>query len=246
MSNFRTKTIKISKLTLDKIRIIKYGQDYSMCSIDELLADEWFIKREILDYSYKNNNFDLDRNKRIDKLKKILKHLKSVKNINGFTLEDNIKSIREVKENIKYINDIKLNIYDTTEMFICKLYLLLNYTDLKSLLRRLSIKLINVRSYKFNSKNKYYSRAKEQIIFCREDYSKYNYGNYNYSYLRTQLFHDKMWKLTHRAIVREFERRTDLGVKAFIFKYRNDHGFHTRFRWCSDKMVLSMIYGEEM
>ena len=72
MSNFRTKTIKISKLTLDKIRIIKYGQDYSMCSIDELLADEWFIKREILDYSYKNNNFDLDRNKRIDKLKKIL------------------------------------------------------------------------------------------------------------------------------------------------------------------------------
>ena len=109
----------------------------------------------------------------------------------------------------------------------------------------MSIKLIKIRNYKFNSKKNCYSKAKSEIIFCREDYSKYGYWGYNCDYLRERRFYRRQEMLMHNALEREFNKNTNLGIRAFVSEYRNNNRFNTRYRWCSDKMILSLIYNEK-
>ena len=217
----------------DKIIKLKYDDIYYYNSKG--------MKWRIINRKLKNKDFEFYRCRRIETLETILTHLNSIKNVKGFTEEDKIKALEEIKETIYYIRNITLSDEDSNEELLCKLYLLLNYGDLTYLLKDFCIKLVNVKTYKFNTKSNYYSHLKDCIIFCKEDYSKYN----SYNYLYKKEFYETMRILIYKAIVIELKKQSDLGVKAFISKCRNDYGYNKRYRWCSNKKLLSLIYGEE-
>lgn len=231
----KAKTIKISKLEQNKIRIIRTRWDYKHSVESELRTN-----KEIIDYNLKGKGLEFYKSKKINTLESILEHLNRIEKVKSFTKEDRMKSLNDIEKAINFIKNIKLSLDDTHEELLCKLYLILNYGELTYLLERISVKLIEVKIYKFNQDILSYVEEKNKIIFYPEDYN-----SYRYSYKLKERFCRSMRILFNKAIFNEFNRKSDLGINAYVAKLRNDYGYNTRHRWCSNKKLLSLIYGKE-
>ncbi len=178
---------------------------------------------------YKEKRIEEWKYVRITKLNEVLRNLESksyvfeeVGKMSGSTFEynkeiDRKEAIRELEELIRFIENIVFDSTDSTSEFICKLYLILNKSDCYSFTKKLNGKLSEIRS--FRKKGNVYVRDLDKVLFF--PYISVEYGA-NYF---------------DKAILYEYNKKTDLGLYAYIMKLRNESNYSRINNWRSNKII---------
>lgn len=220
-------------------KVIKIGnKDFSYIKRDLFLINPREYKEKTLknvnDILYKGKSIEEWKDIRIKKLNEVLINLKNksysnneIGKMSWYNFEynkevDRIYAIDELEELIKFIKNIVFEITDSTSEYICKLYLILNKLDCYSFTKKLNGRLCEIRS--FRKKGDVYVRGLDKVLFF--PYISVQYG-VNYF---------------DKAILYEYNKKTDLGILAYTMKLRNERNYSRINNWRSNKIIMEYLF----